>query len=413
MSADAGITRQNYRDAALTQPVANGTSFAGSTTHLLQSSGSAAIIDPEAGSTYKEEIVAGVEFEVANNVSLGVRYIHRTMPQILEDIGQLAVYGYFYGPCGDAVVDYFITNVNASTPPWAAGPAVGLLRGPDPQVRLVRGDPQQELLEQLGHDRLLPLRQAEGQLRGLLPLGQRPVRPGHQLAVRLPDQRLDLHRPRLRGSEGFVGDIRYQGTTQGEGVLPNDRPHQIKIYGNYTFGALNLGLGFNWGTGRSLTSLASNPVYANAGEIPVTLRGEGFQTVDGFADRAPSDTALDLHADYTFKLNDKQRLVLLATSSTCSTARSRRTTTTPGDHGRHAESELRLCPERRQQLVRLVPGPDGRALRSAVSSSSRIAAAGHGRPYTSGGGSNPAPFSFPRPGRDWELTRRCACPPSS
>ncbi len=118
--------------------------------------------------------------------------------------------------------------------------------------------------------------------------------------------------PLYGGAEGFVGDIRFQGTTQGEGVLPNDRPHQIKIYGNYTFGALNLGLGFNWGTGRSLTSLASNPVYANAGEIPVTLRGEGFQTVDGFADRAPADTALDLHADYTFKLNDKQRLVLLA-----------------------------------------------------------------------------------------------------
>ena len=29
MSADAGITRQDYMDAALTQPVANGTSFAG------------------------------------------------------------------------------------------------------------------------------------------------------------------------------------------------------------------------------------------------------------------------------------------------------------------------------------------------------------------------------------------------
>ncbi len=29
MSADAGITRQNYLDAALTQPVPNGTSFAG------------------------------------------------------------------------------------------------------------------------------------------------------------------------------------------------------------------------------------------------------------------------------------------------------------------------------------------------------------------------------------------------
>src|SRR5207247_9912088 len=27
---------------------------------------------------------------------------------------------------------------------------------------------------------------------------------------------------------GFGGDIRFQGTTLGEGVLPNDRPHQVK-----------------------------------------------------------------------------------------------------------------------------------------------------------------------------------------
>ena len=34
---------------------------------------------------------------------------------------------------------------------------------------------------------------------------------------------------------GYRGDIRYQGTTLGEGVLPNDRPHQFKIYGTYAW----------------------------------------------------------------------------------------------------------------------------------------------------------------------------------
>ena len=61
-------------------------------------------------------------------------------------------------------------------------------------------------------------------------------------------------------------------------LLPNDRPHQLKLYGNYAWSAFNLGLGFNAGSGRSLTALASNPIYANAGEIPMTIRGEGMET---------------------------------------------------------------------------------------------------------------------------------------
>src|SRR5205814_9548664 len=41
---------------------------------------------------------------------------------------------------------------------------------------------------------------------------------------------------------GFAGDIRFLGDPNG--ILPLDQPHQIKVYGNYTF---NMGL--NIGTG--------------------------------------------------------------------------------------------------------------------------------------------------------------------
>src|SRR5262249_27342066 len=94
---------------------------------------------------------------------------------------------------------------------------------------------------------------------------------------------------------GFGGDIRYEGTTLGEGVLPSARPHQVKPSGSYTRGAPNLGVGFNGGSGRSLTLLDSNPAYNNAGEIPDTLRGAGIQTSDGFKVRTAPDTAFDAH----------------------------------------------------------------------------------------------------------------------
>lgn len=312
MSADAGITRQNYRDAALTQPVANGTSFAGSTTHLLQSSGSAAIIDPEASSTYKDEIVGGVEFEVANNLSLGVRYIHRNMPQILEDIGQLPVFGYFYDPCGDAVVDYFITNPNASTPTVGCpGLSGGAFEDPVHKYDSFEFTINKTFSNNWGMIASYRYAKLKGNFEGFFRSDNGQSDPAISSLFDFPTN--DPSYTQLGGPiDGFRGDIRYQGTTLGEGILPNDRPHQVKLYGNYTMGALNLGLGFNWGTGRSLTALASNPAYNNSGEIPETLRGGGIQTVDGFLERAPADTALDLHADYTVKMNDRQRLVFLA-----------------------------------------------------------------------------------------------------
>ena len=37
---------------------------------------------------------------------------------------------------------------------------------------------------------------------------------------------------------GGAGDIRYQGDSLGTGVLPNDWPHQLKLYGNSYLGQL-------------------------------------------------------------------------------------------------------------------------------------------------------------------------------
>ena len=70
-----------------------------------------------------------------------------------------------------------------------------------------------------------------------------------------------------------------------------------------------MGLGFNLGSGRSLTLMDAQPVYASAGEIPDTVRGGGFQTTDGFRTRTKADVTVDLHADYTMKLNDRQRVL--------------------------------------------------------------------------------------------------------
>jgi hypothetical protein len=315
MSADAGITRSDYYDAQLTRPVPNGTSYGGATTHLLQSSGAAAIIDPEAGSTYKNEFVGGVEFQVLNNVNVGFRFIHRTMPQILEDIGQLSALGYELEACGDTTVDYFITNPNAATPTVDCGGAA-----PSAFEDPVHGYDALELTFNKSFSSnwavIASYRYAKlkGNFEGFFRSDNGQSDPAISALFDFPTN--DRTYSTVGAAEyGFRGDIRYLGTTLGEGRLPNDRPHQVKVYGSYTLGAMNMGLGFNWGSGRTMTAFASNPIYTNAGEVPETLRGDGIDTAtDGFVQRAPADVQLDLHLDYTIKLGGvrDQRIVLLA-----------------------------------------------------------------------------------------------------
>jgi hypothetical protein len=108
---------------------------------------------------------------------------------------------------------------------------------------------------------------------------------------------------------GYKGDIRFLGAL-GAGPLPNDRTHQVKVYGTYNMPVgLNLGLGLNVSSGMPLTAMAANPNYASPGEIPMTARGAGFQTVDGFKTRTPWEPAINAHVDYGF--GNLRRIVLL------------------------------------------------------------------------------------------------------
>ena len=101
---------------------------------------------------------------------------------------------------------------------------------------------------------------------------------------------------------GFRGDIRYLGAL-GAGPLPTDRPHQFKVYGNYSMNwGLNLGAGVQLSSGSPLTPLAANPLYENNGEIPEGPRGSGIETVDGFKTRTPFTSEVNLHADYGVRL---------------------------------------------------------------------------------------------------------------
>jgi hypothetical protein len=310
MSADAGVTRADFFDAALTRPIPQGVS-AGTpavTNHLILAGVGAAHIDPEAKSTYQDEFVGGLEFEVAPNFSLGARYIHRTFGRVLEDIGAAAFILYDQGHPDLGSVEYAITNPAANFP--ATLDNVGAFEDVAHTYDAVEITANKSFSDNWSMIASYRWSKLKGNFEGFFRNDNGQSDPAISSLFDFP-----TNDPTYSSAEGrafgYRGDVRFLGCTLGCDVLPNDRTHQFKIYGNRSFGNINFGLAFNAGSGRSLTPFTSNPNYTSGGEIPLGPRGSGFQTVDGFRERSPFETTLDLHADYALKFGN-QRVILIA-----------------------------------------------------------------------------------------------------
>jgi outer membrane receptor for ferrienterochelin and colicin len=321
LSADAGVTRADYFDANLTQPVPDGVLAAGQTAHFVTAGLSPSDVDPKAGATYESEFAGGVEFEAARGLNLGVRYIHRTFPRVLEDIGSAAMVLYFTGDLND--VEYTLTNPHlnfpqtstATLPGFGTGP-VGAFEDPVHRYNSVEVTANKSFSNNWALVASYRWSKLSGNFEGfyrndngqsdpsISSLFDFPTNDPTYTAVGVP-------------TYGFSGDIRYLGCTLGCDLLPNDRTHQAKLYTSYSLSNLNLGLGVNLGSGSPLTAFAANPAYDSSGEIPLAERGTGIDTLDsnlnpaGFRTRVDPDIRFDAHVDYTLKFGT-QRLILLA-----------------------------------------------------------------------------------------------------
>jgi hypothetical protein len=290
----------------------------GTTNHYVLAGSHPAIFANDTKSTYSDEFVGGIEYEVAPALNFGVRYIHRNISTVLEDYAQASPVMYELGFPGLGEVVYQIDNISPSleTLDPTGVPGFEAVKQPffeDPEhtydsIEVTANKAFSDNWSLFASYRYARLK---GNFEGFFRSDNGQSDPSISSLFDFPTN--DPSYTEVGGPQfGYVGDIRYQGTTLGLGHLPNDRPHQLKLYANYTFGNLNTGLGFNAGSGRRLTALAANPIYNNAGEIPLTLRGAGSETVDGFLESTDKEILFDLHLDYTFRFGDSQRLILLA-----------------------------------------------------------------------------------------------------
>jgi len=302
------VSRADYFDAALTEPIPEGVLAGGTTTHFLTKGATAAIIDPTAKLGYIREGAVGLEFQAASELNLGVRYVHRDTPRVLEDVTNAAMVLYLEHLPGLSNVQYVITNPRANYPATLDG--IGAFENPIHDYDAIELTADKRFGN--GWAMLASYRWSRlwGTYEGFYYNGLNEPKPGETTFDDYPTN--DPSYTQIGVPQyGFQGDIRYLGKL-GAGPLPDDRTHQIKVYATYAFPlGLNLGTGFSLVSGQPLTPMTSDPVSGYQGYIPLAPRGTGMMTVDGFKTRTPYLWSLDVHADYAFHVAPG-RLVLLA-----------------------------------------------------------------------------------------------------
>ena len=322
LSADDGISRGDYFDANLSQPIPNGVvtrTPTGNpvTNHYVAAGQFPDTIDPSAKLSYLDEFVVGFEREFIPFTTFGVRYIHRNIGRVFEDVANCPVAAYeesalTASACGS--VEYILTNPSSRTPVnpdlLAIAPQYANVHFDDPihKYDAVEFSVNRRFANNWSVLTSYRWSRLRGNFEGFYRDDNGQSDPGITSLYDFPTN--DPTYTSIGVAKlGYQGDIRFLGQN---GILPLSRPHQLKVNGNYAFPiGLSLGIVYTATSGKPLTELAALSPYDNGGEIPVTARGAGFETVDGFKTRTPFLHELNAQAAYEIKLGAK-RMTLTA-----------------------------------------------------------------------------------------------------
>ena len=308
LSADDSTSRADYFDAALTSPIPAGVLAGGVTNHFLLQNPTAGLVDSDAKMSFVNEFGLGVEREVLSGTTIGIRYVYRNIGRILEDVGDTPVV-YFETHPGLSVTTT-LTNPSSSSPIRQDAQNLGAtFDDPLHKYQAVEITLNRRFAGNWSAMTSYRWSRLRGNYDGFYREDNGQSDPAWTSLYDFPTN--DPSYAAVGGPVyGYKGDIRFLGA---DGILPLDRPHQFKSFGNYSWNnGLSIGLGLNLSSGKPLTPLAASPNYTNGGEIPIAPRASGIQTIDGFKTRTPFESQVDLQASYNLKVAGTRNLTLIA-----------------------------------------------------------------------------------------------------
>jgi hypothetical protein len=256
---------------------------------------SGVLVAPGIEPQYVDELVAGVEYELIDDLKLGIAYHNRKLGRVLEDVST------------DGANTYLVANPGEWSAAEEANLVARIARTDDP-------DDKQRLQNQLAL------------FQGIRTF-DKPRRDYH--ALQLTATRRFSRQLYLQGSYtysrvtgNYPGLLSYDNgqldpnnssqydlielLANRQGPLPQDRPHDIKVDGYYTFdfgrqGALTTGARLRAFSGIPENALASHYLYGPS---------ESFLLPRGVLGRTGFEHAVDLHVEYTRRLGKVMELSL-------------------------------------------------------------------------------------------------------
>jgi hypothetical protein len=264
--------------------------------------GSADDIDPNAKLSYYNEWLAGTEYTLPGNLEVGVRFVHRDIGRVLEDVQPYPIVAQSLGLPGAATANYLLTNPAPATPVVQDIPGATVsFESPVHNYNAIEFSANKRLARNWSLISSYRWSRLTGNFEGFFRNDNGQSDPGITSLYDYPTN--DPTYATIGKTQfGYIGDIRFLGTS-GNGPLPLDRTHDVKVYGTYAFNmGLNLSVGLEVESGAPLTALAAHPVYDTGGEIPLTPRGAGFQTSSGLQTRTPWTKPVNAGASYNLKV---------------------------------------------------------------------------------------------------------------
>ncbi|HVV88113.1 MAG TPA: TonB-dependent receptor [Kofleriaceae bacterium] len=244
------------------------------------------LVAPGLKAQYLDEGLAGVEYELAEDVKLGVTLQHRSLGRVIEDVSTDGAQTYVianpgeWGSDEEAKLQGQLDRANAAGDSAEAARLTRLMRlftgirAFDPPSR-VHDDLQLTLSKRFSRALFLMASYTYSHTHGNFPG-----------LVSYDNGQVD---PNISSQYDLV-----ELTANREGPLPQDRPHNLKVDGFYRFelqkaGEITLGWRARLASGTPIGALAPHPLYGE---------GESFLLPRGSLGRTAMEQSLDLHLGY-------------------------------------------------------------------------------------------------------------------
>jgi hypothetical protein len=260
------------------------------------SGGPAEFVAPGLRGQYTDEFILGTEYEVMPDLKVGLNYIHRSLPSVIEDIST------------DGGNTYLITNPGQNFDAEAADlhkKAMEQMASSDPQTQALGALNESRSQQLLATKKFAqPIRNYDGIQ---FTATQRPTKRSLLMASYTYSKSRGNY-PGLFSTETGQADPNITSLYDLPDLMANrygslglDRPHNVKIDGFYQWdlkklGVITGGISFRAQSGISHNVLGASP-------HPGYGTGESYLLPRGSAGRSPTTSQTDIHISYGRRLS--------------------------------------------------------------------------------------------------------------